>query len=90
MATKICQRCGKVVKNAHSTRKYCAECSEIVSRELSAQRNRRYVEKRRAAKIHRPLDPLAEIALEVQAYNDNRGPDDPILSYGQYVAKFGK
>lgn len=43
---------------------------------------------RREKKIH--LDPLAEIALEVQAYNDNRGPDDPILSYGQYVVKFGK
>ena len=72
MATVTCQCCGRTLEGARATRKYCAECSEIVNKERSAQRNRRYVEKRRAAKIHRPLDPLAEIALKTQAYNDNR------------------
>lgn len=52
---------------------------KILASELSARREK---------KTH--LDPVDEIALEVQAYNDNREPDDPILSYGQYVVKFGK
>lgn len=84
MATVTCQCCGRTLEGARATRKYCAECRLAVRRENSRLRTIR----KKRKKIH--LDPLAEIALEVQAYNDNRGPDDPCLSYGQYVAKFGK
>lgn len=84
MATVTCQCCGRTLEGARATQKYCAECRLAVRRENSRLRTIR----KKRKKTH--LDLVDEIALEVQAYNDNRGPDDPYLDYGYYVLVFGK
>ena len=84
MATVTCQCCGRTLEGARAMRKYCAECRLAVRRENSRLRTIR----KKRKKTH--LDLVDEIALEVQAYNDNRGPDDPYLDYGYYVLVFGK
>ena len=66
MATVTCQCCGRTLEGARATRKYCAECRLAVRRENSRLRTIR----KKRKKTH--LDLVDEIALEVQAYNDNR------------------